>query len=84
MRLHVCPCISLIDYANGILQGDAFTQLGDSERGAKELIVDCCARHILAQVLICALTSALVCVLMWALITIEVTELTKLNQIKLN
>jgi hypothetical protein len=52
MRLHVCPYISLIDCANGTLQGDAFTQLGDSERGAKELIVDCCARHILAQVLI--------------------------------
>ena len=39
---------ALIDFANTI-NGDAFTQLGDAGRGAKELIVDCCSRNILAQ-----------------------------------
>ena len=81
--------MSLMDYANGTLQGDAFTQLGDSERGAKELIVDCCARHILAQVLMCVplylplvcvpLYLPLVCIPLYARMTGEVTELTKLK-----
>jgi hypothetical protein len=39
----------LIDFGNTI-PGDSFTQLGDTGRGAKELIVDCCSRALLAQV----------------------------------
>jgi hypothetical protein len=39
----------LIDFANASIAPQAFTQLGDTGRGAKELIVDNCSRHILAQ-----------------------------------